>query len=233
MFQTPPFSVETAIIFDWDDTLFPSTWVCECKRTREGENGGEAQSPHTNNSKAHLHLMEQEVFSCLSQAIHQGNVIIITNSYEGWVRLSAGVYFPSVVELLDSVWVVSARSLFSIFSEDPVFWKHEAFRYCLSKVFEASEKEEHNIKKIISIGDSNNERNALFSAVANIPNSVFVSVKLFDSPSLETLLEEVSCLRQNMQNFFKFWCNQDLFFRTIELNSKPKAFLFSSNQVLL
>lgn len=41
-----------------------------------------------------------------------GDIYIITNAGEGWVQFSANKYYPSVVEILNKIKVISARSLY-------------------------------------------------------------------------------------------------------------------------
>ena len=79
------------IIFDWDNTLLPTSFL----------------TPHgvydlnlSEKDKEKLAKIEFNVLRLLSIAIEKGNVYIITNAGPGWMEYSAERYYPSIVKLL-------------------------------------------------------------------------------------------------------------------------------------
>ena len=92
------------LIFDWDDTLLPSTWL-NLKGLRLDypeiipEDVVQALAPH-----------DAAVFNVLSKAMTYGNCVIITNAERGWVELSAARFMPKTETLLSQIQVISART---------------------------------------------------------------------------------------------------------------------------
>ena len=73
----------TTIIFDWDDTLLPSSWL-SVKGLRLDY---PAQLPQDVLDELETH--QESVCAVLTKAIQCGTVVIITNAETGWVQLSA------------------------------------------------------------------------------------------------------------------------------------------------
>eukprot|EP00455_Lapot_gusevi_P020373 TRINITY_DN2162_c0_g2_i1.p5 TRINITY_DN2162_c0_g2~~TRINITY_DN2162_c0_g2_i1.p5 ORF type:complete len:118 (+),score=37.77 TRINITY_DN2162_c0_g2_i1:265-618(+) len=76
---------ETAIIFDWDDTLLASSFL-----SSKGFRLDVPLQP-TGEIEADLRKLESCVISLLNLAMTHGRTFIITNAETGWVQLSAQV----------------------------------------------------------------------------------------------------------------------------------------------
>jgi hypothetical protein len=169
-------------IFDWDDTLLCSSVLVQ------------ARSRKSSISKRCVELLEQKVYSCLVQALKHGPVAIITNSEPGWVQQSCNALLPRVLPLLQLVTIIYAKHIFGTASPQISSWKVWAFKAYVSKVCE-SHSSGCMPMRIISIGDADYERDALFSMKTPLyPNTVFVSFKMKEAPSLELLTEELEYL---------------------------------------
>ena len=109
------------IIFDWDDTLLSSSWLAT--------NGLRLDEPEVVPPAAMKQLaqLEASVIVLLERALEFGHVTIITNAETGWVELSARKFMPGVLNVLQRVHVMSARSAFERLSPDnPGDWKVSA-----------------------------------------------------------------------------------------------------------
>mmetsp|Transcript_20134 Transcript_20134/g.29438 ORF Transcript_20134/g.29438 Transcript_20134/m.29438 type:complete len:310 (+) Transcript_20134:15-944(+) len=74
---------------------------------------------------------------CLEAAAQHGEVIIITNSDDGWVHYSAERYVPNLVPILDKYRIVSARTAYEHFYPgQPLCWKAAAFAHEVNETFE-------------------------------------------------------------------------------------------------
>ena len=153
---------QNVLIFDWDDTLLPSTFVVR----HRGCPGG-----LTAEARADLALTGLSVARLLERACVVGAVSIITNADEGWVESSAAKYMPAVVPLLRSgaVRVFSARRAFEQrWPALPHLWKEAAFQQHLAASFEAQTRRygaAHACRNVVSLGDSTDERYALWNAL--------------------------------------------------------------------
>lgn len=174
---------ETAIIFDWDDTLLCSTWLAsqELRLDYPAEVPAEARE--------HLNLLEASVCSLLNTAIEHGPVCIITNAERGWVELSARKFLPKVLPLLSRVRVLSARSAFEARYPSPSDWKVQAFWHELTAKFE--QLPPGYPKNAVSFGDSTHERHAIHQVTKSMSDAHTKSIKFVERPSAEQLKRQV------------------------------------------
>jgi len=116
------------IIFDWDDTILPSSFV------------DKAQADNLNELPQQYHGIFREIEicaeKCLAAAAKHGEVIIITNSDEGWVKYSAERYLPNLIPVLKSYRIISARTRYEKFyPNQPLCWKAAAFAHEVNEHF--------------------------------------------------------------------------------------------------
>lgn len=93
---------QTVIIFDWDDTLFPSTWLRDtkpdvmkvsCEKLMQDPNNTFAESMYQ------LALSVSEVL-VKAQKLSK-NLAIVTLAKEGWVQIAIRLFMPSLQTLID------------------------------------------------------------------------------------------------------------------------------------
>ena len=78
---------------------------------------------------------------CLAAASKYGEVIIITNSDDGWVQFSAERYVPNLVPVIAKYRIVSARTSYEKFyPSQPLCWKAAAFAHEVNEMFTANDK---------------------------------------------------------------------------------------------
>ena len=84
---------------------------------------------------------------CLASAAKYGEVIIITNSDDGWVHFSAEKYMPYVLPLLPKYRIVSARTAYEQFYPgQPLCWKAAAFAHEVNETYAELERKSANVK---------------------------------------------------------------------------------------
>jgi len=180
----------TVIIFDWDDTLLASSFLSSKGLRLDNDIDPPAEVAEQ------LKLLEKSVCSVLSRALEFGEVHVITNAETDWVQLSAQKFLPGVVELLNRVTVISARSTYErLYPEAPLKWKYFAFQDRLKeKICDAKAR-----KNIISFGDSHVEREAVRAVTRGLPNTVTKSVKFAERPSMEQLRRQIELVTSCFQ----------------------------------
>jgi len=183
------------IIFDWDDTLLPTSWLGE--QGLLGEEEEEAViSPEVD---AQLQALADLVAVTLEAAKRRGSVAIVTNAGHGWVEISCRAFLPSLEAHLAGVRVVSARGCHEthgVFA--PARWKYLAFKELVGEFCSASGDTEElpRRRSIVSLGDSEHEMEALKWVTAGIECHA-KCLKFVQKPCLEDLMEEhelVACL---------------------------------------
>ena len=157
-------------IFDYDDTILPSSWLTCIFSAREELSQDMVEK---------LKKVDQTASTLLREALKYSTVIIVTNAEEGWVEYSSRLFLPTVFGLLHYVTVRSARSRYAArFPEESGAWKKMTFSDELDPLWD------HNGSiSVLSIGDSLLERDAVFSYEAANSGVIAKSIKMIDVPN--------------------------------------------------
>jgi hypothetical protein len=195
----------TLIILDWDDTLFPNTWLLE-----QGLHLAEYSPAPNETQKMELRKVARLVSRTLRRAKCCGTVIVITNAEKGWVELTSRQFLPDVVPHLEGIRIVSARSKFErAWPASPATWKTLAFHTEVDDFFgnRAAGRQEN----VISIGDSLHEREALLVST-EFRNSCTKFLKFLDRPSPAQLVKQHLVLSSAFRALVNYDDNVDLRF---------------------
>jgi hypothetical protein len=175
---------ENLIVFDWDDTLFPTTWL----RVRRLLDEDAVITPEQD---ARLQALADAVAATLEAAKRRGGVAIVTNAEQGWVETSCEAIMPSLQAHLEGVRVVSARSRHEkhgLFA--PTTWKCLAFEELVHEFYGAFDEPDVALRRnIVSLGDSEHEMEALKWIAAGTECHA-KCLKFVEQPCLERLLEQ-------------------------------------------
>mmetsp|Transcript_25559 Transcript_25559/g.76226 ORF Transcript_25559/g.76226 Transcript_25559/m.76226 type:complete len:257 (+) Transcript_25559:110-880(+) len=174
---------ETILIFDWDDTVLPSTWIQE-----QGLRLDDV-FPLTGEQEAQLQKMAERARRTLSTAKQYGKVVLVTNAEHGWIELSCQRFLPALAPFLEQVRVLSARSTYEQQGvASPFDWKYLAFESEIDTFYEAFAADRR--KNVISFGDSAHEREALIRVTERMQNCRTKSLKFVERPEVDQLLKE-------------------------------------------
>jgi len=186
-----PFALDQSLlIFDWDDTILPSTWIQ--KQGLRLDDG----SVVTEDQREQLSSMAILAIRTLRAAKRYGTVILVTNAERGWIELSCRKFMPSLCPLLESIKILSARAAHERPGVTlPSMWKSLAFKDEVESFYEnlAPDRE----KNVISFGDAMHERLAVFKVTGDMPNCNTKSFKFMEQPHLEQLRKEHELI---------YWC---------------------------
>jgi hypothetical protein len=199
----------TLVIFDWDDTLLPSSWLLK----HDLKIVANSRLPN-DDEKLELRRVARRVIKTLRRAKRAGTVIIITNAEKGWVELTCRHFMPEVAPLLEGVRIMSARSSFEPdWPALPIQWKRLAFQREISAFFDGLSGVDHlaagHRENVISIGDSLHEREALIRAT-ELRHCWKKSIKFLDLPSAEHLVKQHELLSSCLPTLAEFADNVDL-----------------------
>jgi len=198
------------LIFDWDDTLCPTTEFFKTK--------GNANVPVSELQKLGKSLYE--LLKTYIKLFGEKNIFIVTNGNKGWVyeslqRLNKSLqcsqfnYFGVIHNLLISsnISVISANDLYSKqYPKQTELWKTLVFREITIKHFDLNKnnKNDKNINKysIISIGDSSDEFIASFETKEMMKTEFSISsnillhrIQLKYKPALSGILNQFDLLK--------------------------------------
>lgn len=181
------------VILDWDDTLFPTTWV-----TNNYINLNDIEV--RNRYLDFFSELDDLLFKLLKKTTEISTVIIITNALPIWIKISSSV-LPKTQYILKKIKIVSAKKNFQKLSSDATEWKKLAFK---SEVIDK--------KNIISVGDASYEYKALISLYNE--KRVLKSMKFLENPTHEILKEQIEILIDNIYEMVTYQKHLDLIFRS-------------------
>ena len=146
--QDKPKQSQTAIIFDWDDTILPTSILTPYEYLLVDT---ELEIPPE--LKKRLDQLDRIGSELLNRAKMFGRVYIVTNAAEGWCELSAARFLPKVYEIVESdITIISARTKYEkLYPKQYQKWKIEAF------LETRADMEEEAVTNLISIGDNDFE----------------------------------------------------------------------------
>lgn len=201
-------TVDTLIVFDWDDTLMPSAFLSQHRLTLNSrpehviEKVGSLLTEHT-----------KSVVKLLELALKFGPVTILTNAETGWVQLSAHLFMPDILPTLDKLTILSARSTYEPkVPNDPMRWKYNAFKSRISAILPYNDVHSRNthMRQVLSFGDSHVEREAVRSVCRGHQHLRCKSVKFAERPSVIQLMRQVDLVTECFRYIYESKIDLDL-----------------------
>ncbi|CAE7475672.1 unnamed protein product [Symbiodinium natans] len=221
----------TLIFLDWDDTVFPTTWL-ESKKAfqawcRSGAWRSEAAPVLDAADVGMLKEMEQAARSIVSTAFDLGHVCCVTLAQPPWQEVSMKVFMPNLYELWQDLGIEvvyasqetdsrrygssapAARAIVKDANEQDDLFKQQQ----MQKKMKAMEKTVKRVfgqswKNLISIGDGEAEWDALHDLAFNHENPVSARTHRQKELRVKTvkLLEEPTCsLLQSQLKVLEAW----------------------------
>ena len=214
----PSFPGRAVILFDWDDTLCPTSAMKDLGLRSN------VSAKSLISTCYELRELSYAVEALLRIALQLADrVLIVTNAKEGWVETSCTAWMPTLSPTLTRCEIVSARSRWEPLGFTcPVDWKMLAFSEIIGRLDAGCEPWQH----VVSVGDARYEREALLGVVAAAPVKPRVCrakvVKLNNLPSTQVLLKEVRAISLRFQQIVEFDGDLDLEFDGVGFLPKAK-----------
>eukprot|EP00929_Paragymnodinium_shiwhaense_P119042 TRINITY_DN90931_c0_g1_i1.p1 TRINITY_DN90931_c0_g1~~TRINITY_DN90931_c0_g1_i1.p1 ORF type:complete len:397 (+),score=83.82 TRINITY_DN90931_c0_g1_i1:86-1192(+) len=178
------------VIFDFDDTLFPTTALLD---------SGHLYGSSSLSLDVELQACAIAARRALQTAKRFGRVVIVTNSISGWVEKAINTFLPCLLDDLADVPVISAQSVYQpLGAVNPTSWKSFCFRrvaLCLQPEPGAGGKW---LEELVSIGDSWGDRASAIWASRGWEQPLRVkSVKLMEKPGIEDVTRQLTHCAQH------------------------------------
>jgi len=205
--RSAPFTrEETLFVFDWDDTILPSSWI-QSQGLRL-----DAGSVVCAWQRARLAEVAAAAGETLRLAKLCGTVVLLTNAERGWIELSCEKFLPSLLPMIEAVKIVSARTSYEEPGcTAPLQWKVLAFEAEIVRACGAAALADPSRRKNIhSLGDSVHEREALLRATSALPGCRSKSLKFADRPNIGQLLAQHSLISRSFESIVQHDGNLDL-----------------------
>jgi len=185
---------DSLIVFDWDDTILPTSWL---ERV-----GALCQGPLRPDIQRQISVLAAASLTTLNLAKQIGTVIFITNSAPGWMDQSCQLFMPQLLQEIRS-YPISAKPMHA-----PLTFKIAAFR-----------RECRAYTNIISVGDGDAERTASLRLTLPEPGARggdvsgsrrIKSLKLLDLPTCQQLVAQHEMLQIRLADVLAFQGSLDL-----------------------
>lgn len=183
----------TVIILDWDDTLFPTSWVVN-------NNINLTDSLNRWKYLSIFNKLDNILCALIKKLQKYGQVIIITNALLNWIKDSVSV-LPKTSEVIKYIKILSARQLFQTQSNDIMEWKKRTFKQIINNKINNKK-----ILNIISIGDAEYEYRALID-LYNYDKSkkkILKSIRLIHNPNKNILIDQLMVLYNIIPNICSY-----------------------------
>ena len=203
------FIPDQAIVFDWDDTLLPTSFI---KGFAKGRMTEDVLKNIREEYESEWIEYDRFVSKFLKLLSRQSDLYLITNAKLNWVKASSSILLPQTHKFLRKIEMknrlISAKEQFFLarpFDEALIGkatkrdWKSYAFFNYLSKY-----------KSIISFGDAEFERTALFSLPDLKNEMIKKNIKLLKHPDMGELLDQLVFIYKQWKSIVKEGENVDV-----------------------
>lgn len=201
--MSPP-TTGTLIIIDWDDTLFPTSWI-------KNNNIDIKKKSVQNEYIIFFSKLDMLLYKFLKTLSNNGKVVIVTNASRKWIDITSCMV-PNTQNLFDKkVTVVSARDLYKTdYPNDNYKWKLKVFKTLQANYFGKKVVSQN----IVSIGDAFYEYDALINLlIPTKKNQYLKTIKLLDYPTYDIIIDQINVLHDNMFDIIKKRDHIDLTFK--------------------
>ena len=193
------------IIYDWDDTLFPTSWV------------NTATTININNPQTYISFfaeLDETLYNLLSNSLQHATVIIVTNATLSWIANSTAVLPKTQYLINNKIKTISAREIHQDeHPMNPYKWKELTFAKIGSTKY----------NNIISIGDADYEYQALLNMIPKRSDkSHYKAIQLVHLPNYETVLDQVKVIRDSITNMVQHVGHLDLQFHPKQHSQPPQ-----------
>jgi hypothetical protein len=211
----------TALFIDWDDTLFPSTWV-QMMQLRY-KKAGQPFDLQSMRKMKEMQELSSEIKAFLLAASKVGHVFLVTAAAHGFVRKCCRIFFPELRKVLDDLQVTIIYARPQVDAEQEVYkgqWKDAAFSTLLQAPYErplppqlARFYNSEGWQNMISYGDQWTDHASLLrTAEAFGLDAPITTVKAQEGLSPEALGEQLRMVGKMLPSLAESWtrCSYDL-----------------------
>eukprot|EP01084_Bolivina_argentea_P273234 465368_1 len=202
------------ILLDWDDTLFPTSFIVDLLKTRNST----GFVPVTDEHISLLHKLGTLTLKFLTSIINKyssENIHIVSNSVDGWIKeslLLAGNISESYkqIDILltkNKITMDSAQTMYaennSLKNSTPILWK----QFCFSAIINSNRtktKTKTKYNHILSIGDQWIDHHAVKQMIEtlNINSSIHHIIKLKSTPNVNDMINEMLYIQALFNQIF-------------------------------
>jgi hypothetical protein len=210
-----PAVVVAELTRDWgagDDSILPTSFLAH--RQVRLEDGLKNLDQPAIQALAELDAMAVKMIAKAVELAH--HVTIVTNAEERWIEQSSEKFLPGVCAALRQVSVVSARSKYERTYPSADMWKKTEFREQVEAMYSKLDGREEDAAasadfalcaspdavamNVISIGDSEYERDAMWAAKGAHSGLIVKTIKLMNAPTVHALTLQLNTVTSSLEH---------------------------------
>ena len=223
---------KTLIIFDFDDTLFCTkyfdTFSVPYKDIFDSRIALEEINPSLVKELKELENTIIELFNNLQQKY---DIIIISNADIKWINNCLAHFLEELKEYINenNIKIYSAKNIFCKIVKDSNEWKVKCFKKAIKELYKNDLNFDLNV---ISIGDSNKEKKAVFNlSKSNEFNKVNIKfINMISFPSAASIILQLKYLNDNINDMIS--SNKSLYKMVIQIkNDKAEINCISPKKI--
>jgi hypothetical protein len=193
-------------IIDWDDTLFPTSWV--------NKNNIKINDESIKNYKLYFLELDKTITNLLESLDKVGDVYIVTNASISWIKSCLTILnITRQFIIRHNIRIVSARDIYANKTISPTEWKILTFKNIIHGIVDKINKnlKPNTIFNIISIGDAMYEYvaliklNGFFNSYVQARNRDkkfnisynLKSIKFIEKPDFDYVIDQIQILQKN------------------------------------
>lgn len=176
---------DSLVIFDWDDTLFPTTALASVEDFLLPLSLADLADWSV--AVAHVLRVARTVSSC----------VIVTNSDHGWVQETVARWFPGLASEMVGIPIISARS---IFEAQGIADAQQRKVLCFQRIVQclcSGTTGTEGTQSLVSIGDSLDEHEACMQVSHHFP-CYAKSLKLLQRPTMAQLVQQLDVVSAHL-----------------------------------
>lgn len=196
---TPLTKKQNITIFDFDDTLFPSSFLQIKKIVDKDLNWPRFPENKIISYLGMFTILDQEIVSLLKKAQNAGQVFIVTGATLDWVKIGTSIILPRTYSFIFSLTNnqknnIQVYSVPDYFDNDSCscteFWCSSSQKCDKGTLIHEIIKSRSNLN-LIAIGDRDSDRTAISESIQNFSKSWVKSIKFLEQPDLNQLIKEI------------------------------------------
>ena len=190
------------ILMDWDDTIFPTTWVNENKINLTDINS-------LNKYKLFFIELDNNIYELLKNLDKNSDVYIVSNANINWIKSGLSVLNRTSDYIIsNNIRIISARDIYMNKLKDAIDWKITTFQDIMGDILYKVGTKIDTTKtylNILSVGDAFFEYQALISLDTFFRDNninikyLLKNIRFIEKPDFDSLIDEVQSTIKNIE----------------------------------
>jgi hypothetical protein len=188
---------QTIIVYDWDDTICPSTWI---RSAVKFDRKGKPLTPNSPSINEEMTKLAEQALPLIRASKAMGQVVVVTNARRPWVETSCNHFLPSLIPELEGITVIYAMELLqedeADYTSQPALLteaKARAMKAAVSDFY--SRYSNQSWKNVVSVGDASYEHDAIRQVTRNRPTDTkkcrTKTIKLIEGPTIRVMVKQL------------------------------------------